>query len=631
MALPPASPPAPRPDAPSALPPGTLLHGQFEVRSVLGVGGFGIVYLAFDRALEREVAVKEYMPAALAGRTATLHVSLRSSSDAETFALGLKSFVNEARLLARFDHPALLKVYQFWEDHGTAYMAMPLLPGRTLKDQRSDTGQPPDEAWLRATLEPLLGALECLHGEGVYHRDISPDNVQLMPDGRPVLMDFGAARRVIVDRSQTLTAILKPAYAPIEQYAEAGSVRQGPWTDLYGLGATLHYLLLGRPPPPATARTLHDDMPPLAEQGVQGFGEPLLRIIDWMLMPRPSDRPQSVAQLREALAGQRLPPRRQVAAAPPAAAAWERTVLMPGAGQPPAGEPPPPGGTSAASPAPAHPDLAPAPPPPASSPLPEPRRGGLRAGPVVAGVVVLIAAAALAALWRAQRPSADGASAVQASASAASSVAAAASQLPGMAAALPPAAASAVPESRIAQVVLPGAQVPPPGAVRPAPPVTPSPAREAGGPLRPDAAGGQRPVPGPTQGAGAGATTAPASLPAPAAAGERPPSTATLPAAPPRSQSLQAPVAREPATTQAAPAAPATQPAGPDAGRNPPARATAAAPGTAPTERRGPESTCAGRNMLSHFVCMERECLRSENRDHPDCKAWHRAARTGQP
>ncbi|HRD95875.1 MAG TPA: serine/threonine-protein kinase, partial [Rubrivivax sp.] len=314
-----------RVDAPSALPVGARL-GEFELLQVLGVGGFGIVYLAFDHALEREVAVKEYMPASLAGRTETMHVSLRSQSDAETFALGLKSFVNEARLLARFDHPSLLKVHRFWEGNGTAYMAMPVMRGRNVKEVRADMQQPPDEAWVRALLDPLLGAIEKLHSEGVYHRDIAPDNIQIEPDGHPVLLDFGAARRVISDKSQALTAILKPAYAPIEQYAEVGSVRQGPWTDIYALGATLHYLLLGRPPPPATARAVHDDMAALSRQRLPGCSEHFLATIDWMLAPRPGDRPQSVAQLRAALDGQPLP-----AAHAPAqpAAGMEDTLLLP--------------------------------------------------------------------------------------------------------------------------------------------------------------------------------------------------------------------------------------------------------------------------------------------------------------
>ena len=287
---------------PAALPPGTRLD-EFELRRVLGIGGFGIVYLAFDHALEREVAIKEYMPASLVGRAGGPKVSLHSESHAESFTLGLRSFVNEARLLARFDAPGLVKVHRYWEANNTAYMAMPFYAGSNLHAVRRRMDKTPDEAWLRRLLGPLLDALERLHGAGIYHRDISPDNVILQPDGQPVLLDFGAARRVITDKSVALTAILKPAYAPIEQYAEAGAVKQGAWTDLYALGATLHFLLMGRAPPPATARAVEDEMPPLARQPALlatcsvGF----LQAIDWMLKPRPADRPQSVAALREAL------------------------------------------------------------------------------------------------------------------------------------------------------------------------------------------------------------------------------------------------------------------------------------------------------------------------------------------
>src|SRR5688572_5588910 len=140
---------APGTEAHHALPVGLRL-GEFEIRSVLGVGGFGIVYHAFDHALERDVAIKEYMPSSMAARSEdTLHVSLLSQGHAETFTLGLKSFVNEARLLARFDHPSLVKVHRFWEANGTAYMVMPLYRGRTLKALRLAAGRAPDEAWLR--------------------------------------------------------------------------------------------------------------------------------------------------------------------------------------------------------------------------------------------------------------------------------------------------------------------------------------------------------------------------------------------------------------------------------------------------------------------------------------------------
>jgi serine/threonine protein kinase len=172
-----------RSDTPNALGPGTRL-GEFELLKVIGIGGFGIVYLAIDHTLEREVAIKEYMPASLAGRTETLRVSLRSHSDAESFAMGLKSFINEAKLLARFDHPSLLKVHRFWEANGTAYMAMPVLRGRTIKEVRAEMGGPPEEAWMLGVMRPLLGAIETLHREEVYHRDIAPDNIQIEPDGR---------------------------------------------------------------------------------------------------------------------------------------------------------------------------------------------------------------------------------------------------------------------------------------------------------------------------------------------------------------------------------------------------------------------------------------------------------------
>jgi serine/threonine protein kinase len=329
-----------RADTPNALPPGTRL-GEFELLRVIGIGGFGIVYLAIDHTLEREVAIKEYMPASLAGRTETLQVSLRSHNDAESFAMGLKSFINEAKLLARFDHPSLLKVHRFWEANGTAYMAMPVLRGRTIKEVRAELGGPPEEPWLLGVMEPLLGAIERLHSEGVYHRDIAPDNIQIEPDGRPVLLDFGAARRVLSDRTQTLTAILKPAYAPIEQYGESGSMRQGPWTDIYALGATLYYVLMGRAPAPATARAFDDEHEVLRPELLPGCSERFLHVIDWMLRPRPADRPQSVAQLREVLEGRLPVPRRAPAATAEAPEKpWERTdVLGPPPSAPPAPQP----------------------------------------------------------------------------------------------------------------------------------------------------------------------------------------------------------------------------------------------------------------------------------------------------
>ncbi|MED5618682.1 serine/threonine protein kinase [Ideonella sp. BN130291] len=291
-----------------ALPQGTRL-AEFEIRQVLGAGGFGIVYLAWDHALEREVALKEYMPVTLAGRGPGHRVTIRAQAHEETFALGLRSFVNEARLLARFDHPSLVKVYRFWEDNGTAYMAMPMYHGRTLRQVRQAMAPgSPGEAWCRAMIDPMLGALERLHREDVYHRDIAPDNIVLTDEGHAVLLDFGAARRVIGDRSHALTAILKPHFAPIEQYADVAAMRQGPWTDLYGLAATVYYLLTGQPPLPAAARALHDELPPLARLQPSGCSLAFLQAVDWAMAVRPQERPQSVVLWRDVLEGRMAVP-----------------------------------------------------------------------------------------------------------------------------------------------------------------------------------------------------------------------------------------------------------------------------------------------------------------------------------
>src|ERR1700712_3955781 len=254
---------------------------EFEIVRVLGVGGFGIVYLALDRILLRYVAVKEYLPTSLAERHVG-RVSARTLNQAQTFNLGLEAFFNEARMLASFDHPSLVKVFRFWKANGTAYMAMQYYPGRTLKDVREVMDSPPDEPWLRALIDPLLGALGALHREDVYHRDISPDNILLLPDGRPVLLDFGSARRVISDSTQALTAILKPNFSPIEQYANDDGMKQGAWTDLYALGATLEYSLTGRIPKPAVMRAIKDDAPCLSSGDFCNVSAEFLATVDWM-------------------------------------------------------------------------------------------------------------------------------------------------------------------------------------------------------------------------------------------------------------------------------------------------------------------------------------------------------------
>src|SRR5688572_11255018 len=295
-----ATPPPPARRSGNALPDSARL-GEVELRSVIDEGGFGIVYLAWDHLLQRQVAIKEYMPSTLATRSLTTDVTPRADKFAETFALGLRSFINEAQLLASFDHPALLKVYRFWEANGTAYMVMPFYQGTTLKRALIALNAPPEEGWLLAQLAPLLDALELMHQARCYHRDIAPDNILLLDEGRPLLLDFGAARRVIGDATQALTAFLKPGYAPVEQYAEMPSMKQGAWTDLYALGSVVHYAVIGHTPPESVARLVNDTMVPLQRAAAGRYGERFLRAIDHALGVRPQDRPQSVAELRAEL------------------------------------------------------------------------------------------------------------------------------------------------------------------------------------------------------------------------------------------------------------------------------------------------------------------------------------------
>ncbi|SFU99280.1 serine/threonine-protein kinase [Pseudoduganella namucuonensis] len=301
--------PEPPSDAGNALPPGTRL-GEFELAGVIGAGGFGIVYRAYDHSLQRHVAIKEYMPASLAARPGRSRVEVKSARHAETFHAGMRSFINEARLLARFDHPALLKVYRFWEDHGTAYMAMPCYQGRTLTQTLREMGGAPGEAWLRAMLAPLLDALETMHAEDCLHRDIAPDNILMLANGQPLLLDFGAARRAIAGMAQNFTVILKPGYAPVEQYAETGAMPQGPWTDIYALGAVLHFAITGRPPAPSVARMVADAQPALAGVAAGRYSDAFLAGIDRALAVRPEHRPQSIAALRDVigLSGAPRPP-----------------------------------------------------------------------------------------------------------------------------------------------------------------------------------------------------------------------------------------------------------------------------------------------------------------------------------
>ncbi|WP_397407819.1 serine/threonine protein kinase [Polaromonas sp.] len=291
-----------------ALPVGTRL-AEFEVQGLLGAGGFGMVYQAFDHSLQRPVAIKEFMPATLACRGADGAVVVRDPADQAAFQAGLQSFVAEARLLAQFDHPSLVKVFRYWEAHQTAYMVMPLYRGITLQAARSQMRSPPTEAWLRKVLWAVLGALKTLHQGRAVHRDVSPDNIFLQDIGPPVLLDLGAARHAMGGKTQDLTDALKLSYAPLEQHAGAPDMRQGPWTDLYALAAVVHGVLCNKPPLPATFRAVRDRLPPFArvartvqEQFGLGYSQPFVQAISQALAIEVKDRPQSVGALVQLMA-----------------------------------------------------------------------------------------------------------------------------------------------------------------------------------------------------------------------------------------------------------------------------------------------------------------------------------------
>lgn len=282
---------------PNCLPAGTRI-GEFEVSGLVGEGGFGIVYAARDTALQRDLALKEFMPTAIAGRVGGTRVAVRNAENQQKFEAGLQGFIKEARLLARFTHPALVKVYRFLEGNGTGYMAMRLYPGETLA-QRLARGGTFDEAAMARTMLPIFSALEMLHQEQVFHRDIAPDNIMLSDTGS-VLLDFGSARHVIGE-DQALTAVLKPTYSPVEQYSGDGSMRQGAWTDVYALGSVLYHMATGRPPVQAVSRLMSDPLRSVREVTGNAFSPAFSDAVAKAMAVRVEDRLQSVQALRELL------------------------------------------------------------------------------------------------------------------------------------------------------------------------------------------------------------------------------------------------------------------------------------------------------------------------------------------
>jgi serine/threonine protein kinase len=279
----------------AALEPGQAVL-EYRIDKVLGGGGFGITYLAQDVNLQLPVAIKEYFPSGLAVRGHDHAVQVRSTESTRQFDWGLERFIDEARALASFRHPNIVRVLRYFKENGTAYIVMEYESGQPLKHWLAKQNGF-DQSGVLKLVYPLLDGLEAVHMLNFLHRDIKPDNIYIRANDTPVLLDFGAARRVSADHD--MTNIVSPGFAPFEQYHAKGN--QGPWTDLYSLGAVLYWVTTRTKPMESASRVQEDTMPKASELASSAvFGEQLLQTIDWALCPNEKQRPQSVAELREA-------------------------------------------------------------------------------------------------------------------------------------------------------------------------------------------------------------------------------------------------------------------------------------------------------------------------------------------
>lgn len=301
--------------------------GPYRIEGLLGDGGFGITYLAEHTGLRRRVALKELLPVDLATRIENSTIVARTMAQEGDFDWARDRFIEESRTLAKFQHPNIIAVHDVFEANGTAYMATAYEEGCDLAAWLKRRKTPPSETEVRAILEGLLNGLETVHAQQLLHRDIKPANIYICADGRPVLLDFGSARQAISSKSRPITSIVTPGYAPFEQYHEDGN--QGPWTDLYALGAVVVFLLTGERPPDATRRVRNDPYIPLATRLHGKYSPGLLVTTDRALQPREEDRPQSVKAWRETFLGERpAGPRNKVATPPPLSTTAPQTARV---------------------------------------------------------------------------------------------------------------------------------------------------------------------------------------------------------------------------------------------------------------------------------------------------------------
>jgi len=291
-----------------ALGPGYVLH-WYRMERVLGQGAFGITYLAHDVNLDRQVAIKEYLPGQFSSRNSDLTVQPTTNEQKEDFEWGLKRFISEARTLTKFEHANLVRVFNVFEMNNTAYMVMNYEVGKSLQ-QILKSRKTLNESELGKILMPLMSGLELMHEKGFVHRDIKPGNIFIRSDGSPVLLDFGSARQTRAstardggEEPKTLTTLVSPGFAPIEQYGSK-SDRQGPWTDIYGLGATLYRAVTGLMPVAAVDRgeaivhDMKDPYLPITEAYKDRYSKNFLAAIDHAMAFKAQDRPQSISEWR---------------------------------------------------------------------------------------------------------------------------------------------------------------------------------------------------------------------------------------------------------------------------------------------------------------------------------------------
>ena len=285
------------------LPVGHLLL-WYEIEEVLGQGGFGITYLATDTNLKRKVAIKEYLPTIFAFRNQNFTVAPLTGGHGENYDWGLASFLNEARTLAKFRHRNVVQVQTVFESHNTAYMVMEYEHGDSLSRLISTRREALDQAFYERLLFPVMDGLQDIHDAGFIHRDIKPPNIYLRNDGSPVLIDFGSARQTSQQDTGEMTTLVSQGYTPLEQYS-SNFGEQGPWTDIYSIGASVYHGITGKRSVDALNRSAGllagkpDPLVPLGSMSISGYSPVFLSAIDQALLLKPDDRPQSLSQWRD--------------------------------------------------------------------------------------------------------------------------------------------------------------------------------------------------------------------------------------------------------------------------------------------------------------------------------------------